>query len=194
MNANAKEEILDLLDKNGFVLQRDTKHLVYRQPATGKVFTMAKTPSDFRAYPNALRDLRRILGLDKRMATVGERREKKVRPKNDCPVSVNFSSIEARVSRPSFQDQLAKVKETLTFENVKVADTTGLGKTLTGREESKPELQDVPPNWKPRVVPVHVCGTIFEQIKRACEGKKIIVIIDESTGRTHAIKPMALEF
>ena len=190
MNANAKEEILDLLNKNGFVLQRDTKHLVYRQPETGKVFTMAKTPSDFRAYPNALRDLRRILGLDKRVATVGERREKKVR-RNDCPVSVDFSSIESRITRPTFQDQLAKVKETLKFE---VADATGLGKTLTGRTESQPETQDVPPNWKPRVVPVHVCGTIFEQIKRACEGKKIIVIIDESTGRTHAIKPMTLEF
>lgn len=190
MLANAKEEILALLDKHGFVLQRDTKHLVYRQPETGKVFTMAKTPSDFRAYPNALRDLKRILGLVKDTATVGERRAKK-KVKRDCPVSIDFSDIEARVGRPTFQDQLAKVKETFQF---RVADTTGLGKTLTGREESKPEMQDTPQSWKPRVVPIHVCGVIFEQIKRASEGNKIIVIIDESTGRTHAIKSTALEF
>ena len=192
MIANAKEEILDLLDKHGFVLQRDTKHLVYRQTSSGKVFTMSKTPSDFRAYPNALRDLKRLLGLDKRVATVGERREKKVR-RNDCPVTTDFSGIEARIGKPTFQDQLAKVKETLTFKSITVADTTGLGKTFTGRQESKPEMQDTPQSWKPRVVAVHVCDVIFEQIKRASVDHKIIVLIDEKTGQTHTIKTSTLE-
>jgi len=128
MQADAKEQIERLLKEHGFVLERDTNHLVYKQVASGKTFTMSKTPSDFRAYPNALRDLKRILGF-KREVKIGERREKKRKPPESI-MKFDFASVEQRVAKGSLADQLAAVRGSL---------------TLTGRKQSEPEMQMIDP-------------------------------------------------
>ncbi len=132
MQADAKEQIDRLLKRFGFVLERDTNHLVYRQVASGKTFTMAKTPSDFRAYPNALRDLKRIIGF-KREFKAGERREKK-RKQAKPEQNFTFSAIEHRVSKGTLGEQLLAVRDKLTLVSP------------TGRlKQSEPELQPVFP-------------------------------------------------
>lgn len=72
----AKEEIQRLLEEHGAVLERDKRHEVWRLP-NGQKFTRSKTPSDRFADDNSLGDLKRALGLNKTIATVGERRDKR---------------------------------------------------------------------------------------------------------------------
>jgi hypothetical protein len=77
---NPEEEIFQLLEEHDFVLFRDTNHYVYKHHASGRCWTVPKTPSDHRSYPNNLSALRHFLGII-RPARIGERREKKLKSK-----------------------------------------------------------------------------------------------------------------
>jgi hypothetical protein len=185
--SKAKVEIQRILNEQGFILERQDNHYVYKQPwAGGKMFSMAKTPSDFRNDLNSLRDLKRLLGLAGHAANVGERREKKRKQLSPAMRNLNFTAIEARVSRPTLQDQLEKAKETLTFESVVVEETS-----ITGRIETVSPPQFIRPQWRPdeATVPVKVSSDVFEQINKATAEKKIIVVIDETTGMVNFVRP-----
>jgi hypothetical protein len=59
-------ELDKLLAEHGAVLVRQGKHMVYKLP-NNKVFVKAKTPSDRRSELNQLSDLRKLLGLKKKI-------------------------------------------------------------------------------------------------------------------------------
>jgi hypothetical protein len=75
-----EKQLLEMLERNGATEIRSAKHRVWRLP-NGHKFTVANTPSCPRAYRNALHDLRRLLGQTPTVAVIGERREKKPKPK-----------------------------------------------------------------------------------------------------------------
>ena len=58
-NPRGKKELFRLLGKHGRLL-RDKNHLVYALPDNSR-FVLSKSPSDSRAYKNALSDLKKIL-------------------------------------------------------------------------------------------------------------------------------------
>jgi hypothetical protein len=64
-----ERQINELLAAHNFVLDRSHKHRVYRDPA-GQIFVMARTPSDRRAFDNALGNLRRLLASGPRSAVI----------------------------------------------------------------------------------------------------------------------------
>ncbi|MBV8206160.1 MAG: hypothetical protein JO041_05150 [Acidobacteria bacterium] len=57
---NPKDQLMELLAANSFDLVRQRKHRVYRNPE-GQTFVVASTPSDSRAWQNALGTLKRVL-------------------------------------------------------------------------------------------------------------------------------------
>jgi hypothetical protein len=59
---NPQKQMEKLLCAHRFALVREDKHKVYKNSA-GKVFVTSKTPSDRRAWANALCDLRRVIEL-----------------------------------------------------------------------------------------------------------------------------------
>lgn len=83
-------EVSRLLKEHRAVLVRTKRHQVYRFP-NGRVFTMASTPSDFRAAANQLTDLRRTLGIDTERGLPGERREKRCKPGRSGPGRITSS-------------------------------------------------------------------------------------------------------
>lgn len=58
MTALAKHDAL--LRQHNFILVRQNKHKVYRNPE-GKVYVVGNTPSDCRWAQNALRTLKRVI-------------------------------------------------------------------------------------------------------------------------------------
>ena len=61
----AQNQVETHLLANGFELVRHRKHKIFRRD-DGKVFTMASTPSDWRSERNALTQLARLLGVQRR--------------------------------------------------------------------------------------------------------------------------------
>jgi hypothetical protein len=59
---NHKNQVFSLLEAVGAKLLRQRKHLVYQLPG-GRLFVMASTPSDRRAWKNIYAALRALLGL-----------------------------------------------------------------------------------------------------------------------------------
>lgn len=55
-----KQQVFNLIRVYGGQLVRQKKHLIYRFP-NGAAFTVAKTPSDSRAWRNSLGTLKRLL-------------------------------------------------------------------------------------------------------------------------------------
>jgi hypothetical protein len=102
---NAEQQIAMLLAAHNFVLDRSHKHRVYRDPA-GQIFVMARTPSDRRAFDNALGNLRRLLGIRPEVSRSQDRRRTNRRQKFNL-ISMNVVG-QAEV-RPSLADQLARV-------------------------------------------------------------------------------------
>lgn len=76
---NPEVEIARILREHKAVLARTKRHFVYKFPS-GRTFTMASTPSDYRAASNQLRDLKRTLGLFGERGIPGERRERVNKP------------------------------------------------------------------------------------------------------------------
>jgi len=73
---NAQQEIEKLLVEHNITPERQTGgHKVYRLP-NRRVYTISATPSDVRAYMNALADLRRMLGVKCEIVKNPNRREK----------------------------------------------------------------------------------------------------------------------
>lgn len=70
---DAAKRVLELLKSSGMRLVRQKKHLVYKH-ADGRSFVIAKTPSDFRAGFNQLRDLRRFLDIPRQEPVIRIRR------------------------------------------------------------------------------------------------------------------------
>lgn len=58
--------LLDLLDKHGLTVERDTNHYVVRRPGLSGQCVVPKTPSDCHAIPNAVMEIRRRFGVDVR--------------------------------------------------------------------------------------------------------------------------------
>lgn len=54
------KEIVSIVEKQGFVLQRQKKHYVFKHPS-GKVFVCGKTVSDRRALKNIEKEAKRLL-------------------------------------------------------------------------------------------------------------------------------------
>src|SRR5258705_444841 len=70
-------ELLGLLKSAGARLERKRKHCVWRLP-DGSIFVHAATPSDNHAWANALREFRRLRGLNEPdRGAAGQRRERK---------------------------------------------------------------------------------------------------------------------
>ena len=61
MARNQTKEMRVLMQRNGFTLARETKHLIWKHD-TGVVMTTSKTPSDNYAIAQASRQIRRTLG------------------------------------------------------------------------------------------------------------------------------------
>jgi hypothetical protein len=73
-------EIDRLIAAHGGVLARDKRHNVWKFPNGGQ-WVQAKTPSDSRAWANALSDLRKVLGIaDPERGKPGERRTVRKQP------------------------------------------------------------------------------------------------------------------
>lgn len=87
------------------------KHIKIRVPEASDLLVVPSTPSDWRAEKNQMTALRHILGIVKTVATVGERREKKLpnEPRREFLQGVTFSN-EKKVT---FQEQLAAILPTL---------------------------------------------------------------------------------
>lgn len=97
-------EIKDLLDLHKFVLCREKKHQIWRNP-NGLVYVLSNTPGDKWAYANALGELKRVVGYRKTPRKT-EKREKLtpvIVKKNE--ISVVITSI----SKPTLADQLKKL-------------------------------------------------------------------------------------
>jgi hypothetical protein len=75
---SAQDEVERLLKAHGAVLVRSKNHLIYKF-SDGKIFTVPATPSDYRAWANALHTLRDLLGV---------KREVKKNPKRKCKKGV----------------------------------------------------------------------------------------------------------
>jgi|SRR5271154_4478863 len=100
-------EILELLERFGFKLERQTKHMVWRN-SDGKVYVCSSSPSDVYAYKKALGELKRVIGINKTEMTQGERRERKHHAKPQ-PASLTFSPPASAAVRPTMADQLANL-------------------------------------------------------------------------------------
>jgi len=84
---NPEDEVVKLLREHDAVLTRRGKHNIWTLP-DGKIFTTAKSASDWRAGMNSLRDLRILLGVqDENRGRPGERRQRKI-PPPDQPAAV----------------------------------------------------------------------------------------------------------
>ena len=55
-----KREINKLMKKNGLVLKREKKHLVWEHLESGEVITTSKTPSSSNVLLEIKRDIRRL--------------------------------------------------------------------------------------------------------------------------------------
>lgn len=102
-------ELKRLLDDHGFVLQRQIKHMVYKNPE-GVIYVCASSPSDRWAYANAVAGLKRVLGLKPEPhKPPGERRERKAKHRRES----SQYQPEHIASRPTWKDQLGVVRSTL---------------------------------------------------------------------------------
>lgn len=59
-------DLLDRLRAAGFEVARESTHHVVTHPAHGGQVTVPKTPSDHRAIPNSVMEIRRTFGIDLR--------------------------------------------------------------------------------------------------------------------------------
>ena len=114
-------EIQRLLDEHGAVLSRTNRHNVYKFP-DGRIFTMSKTPSDYRTAMEQLQDLRKVLGIaDPERGQPGERRPRKTAkpperkprihaaPQNGTLAEqLRVSGVEADVLRDKIAEQAAE--------------------------------------------------------------------------------------
>ncbi len=74
-----EKRVRALLKEHKAVFVRQTKHEIWKLP-NGNILTLPSTPSDYRAWKNALSFLYAELDLhDAKRGTPGERREKKTR-------------------------------------------------------------------------------------------------------------------
>lgn len=103
--ANPEVEIRQLLAEHGFVLQRETKHQVWKNPQ-GKIFVCSSTPSNNWAAMNALGDLRRIVGWKPQPKP---KREDKPYRKRHAPLQQRYQNENASAARPTMREQLAEI-------------------------------------------------------------------------------------
>ena len=109
---DARKEIASLLKNNNCKLLRSKKHIVYKLP-NGNKFTLSKTPSDCRAYENALKDLRKGLGI-KIERKIGHSRNKK-------PGVVRTVEVVASIARlPDWKEQLLGIKSAIPTPAVRI--------------------------------------------------------------------------
>lgn len=66
----SRSSIVDVLAELGAVLVRNRNHLIYRFP-NGQTFVMSRTPSDYRAERNMVRDARAIAARASGAAVTG---------------------------------------------------------------------------------------------------------------------------
>lgn len=96
-----ERELIELLEDSGAVLV-DAKHLKYRLP-DGRSFVTGGTPSDRRASLNALRNVRRVLGITRRPAK-GIRREKRHKRSHNAALTATTPTT----ALPSLRSELVK--------------------------------------------------------------------------------------
>lgn len=102
----AEEELARLLRESGAVLVRKNRHLVYRLP-NGQMYTMAATPSDFRAADNQLRQLRKVLGMKRETRKNPGRTAKK-----GAPGAPKFMATTRPTEKPNpFAGMVFRVRE-----------------------------------------------------------------------------------
>lgn len=89
-SVNPETEVVRLLREHGAILTRTKRHFVYKFP-NGRTFTMACTPSDYRAASNQLRQLKRTLGLFGVRGVPGDRREKVDKPGRTANLRISAS-------------------------------------------------------------------------------------------------------
>lgn len=104
-----EKEIQRLLREHKFKLHRTTKHDVWKN-AAGLTFITSATPSDLRAAKNALRDLRRLLGLTPQHVPGTRRPARSSRASQ--PSSAKLPSTAVKPVR-TWRGQLQHIKERL---------------------------------------------------------------------------------
>ena len=92
------DEIDSLLDQHGAVLKRTGTHNVYELP-DGRIFVLAKTPSDHRASKNSIAALRKLLGVVRLTHKNPNRRKKTPPPKPPAVLEPTSTGL-------SLEDQL----------------------------------------------------------------------------------------
>lgn len=75
----ATDRVGKALKEVGARLKRHRKHLVYELP-NGRNVVMAKTPSDYRAEENVLRDIRKATGVPREAKPTSEPKERRKKP------------------------------------------------------------------------------------------------------------------
>jgi predicted RNA binding protein YcfA (HicA-like mRNA interferase family) len=58
---DTRRQLFELVKKNGFVLQRETKHYVFKHKTLGKILVCSKSTRDRRSLRNVERDIKRLL-------------------------------------------------------------------------------------------------------------------------------------
>ena len=101
----AREDIQQLLQEHKFVLQRETKHQVWKNPE-GKTFVCSSTPSNNWAAMNALGDLRRVIGWK---PTPKPKKEEKPYRKRHVAAAPKASFGSPTATRPTMREQLAAI-------------------------------------------------------------------------------------
>jgi len=93
----------ELVESFGGSEIRRKNHCVIRF-ATGAQVVIAKTPSDYRSWENALSTLRRELGLTPRLARVSQRRPRRVK-QGASPVQ-NVRGVQVKNDEVEFQNAM----------------------------------------------------------------------------------------
>lgn len=104
---SAKDEVMRLLADDGAVLIRAECHLVYRL-SNGRTYVLSATPSDHKAWHNALSNLRSVLGVKREVHKNPNRRHKTGRA--SPPLVRRFACVEMGLG---WHQQLRDVRMTL---------------------------------------------------------------------------------
>ena len=158
-------ELLRLLKSAGAVLERKRKHCVWRL-SDGSIFVHAATPSDSHAWANALREFRRLRGLNPPdRGLEGPRRERKGnRQTAKPPVLATFATVRAR----SLAEQLAGVKIWEQDEHIfatPIAEPQRVDRPDPTVYEAIPRILDVPEMATEAKCPSHLIPTSLPRLQ-----------------------------
>ncbi len=124
------ERAIKALDAAGATLKRAKKHLVFELP-NGKNVVVPKSPSDHRAEENALRDIRKAVGLPRETKPPADPRERLRKPGRKEPdwlrgLPANSSQIATSLRRAGpieqqLRSQIGQLEATIRAKDEQIA-------------------------------------------------------------------------